>query len=111
MNASPSPPLLRSHVPDAAMHQAGLSEYHIPALKQVAEGGGWGGDAKNATAVRGPDPFDSDTAYAPPVESPIDQGYDVDGLDAGELEHTIMDEFKASLVHCRPRGNSHPVCR
>ena len=73
-------------------------------FKQVGESGGWGGDAKNAGAVRGPDPLDSDVAYALPMEGPVNQGHDVNSLDAGETAPAIVDKFEASLVCRQPRG-------
>ena len=77
-------------------------------LKQVEKSGGWGGDAENTAAVRGPDPLDSDVTGTLPMEGPVNQGHDVHDLDAGELGPAAVDKFEASLVHTHI-GTQKPI--
>ena len=69
MDPDPHPLLLGDDIRDAAVESARRPEYLVPVLEEALQGGGGGGDAKDAARVRTPDPLHPGIADAPSVKA------------------------------------------
>ena len=91
MDPDPLPLLLGDNIADAAVPHPGGPEHRIPVLKEVLQGGSWGGDAKEAAHTRTAELIDPDVCDALFVEGSVDQGDDVLGFRAVQLAILVRE--------------------
>ena len=72
VDLDPPPLLLRHDVREGVEDRPRCPQHQVPVLEQTLQGGGGGGDAKEAASLRTPEPLNPSMVDGPLVDGPVD---------------------------------------
>ena len=108
MDLDPPLLLLRHDVREGVEDRPRRPQHQVSMLEQTLQGGGGGGDAKEAASLCTPEPFNPSIVDGPLVEGPVDCRDDIIDLDGEGLNRPCENQLETSLVDCRCRWRHLP---